>query len=95
MKKEKKLRMLKVLDLVCLALSITVGIINLAGTGDFRWICWVVIVACLYLRIWMATDMLQRAWDEAETWRVLYQKEANKFLDLEWKTAQSREDGEE
>lgn len=87
------------MDVLAAAIVIAAGIMNFATTGDRDWICWVIVVILLYLRVWMALDALRRTEAEAETWRVLYQKTSNQVLDLAWENEQMRakrtgEDGE-
>lgn len=94
-KPEKKRRVLAWMDIAAAVIATTAGVSHFLESRDWKWICWMVIVLYLGLRAWLTLDALRRKEDEVETWRVLYQKEANKFLDLAWKTAQSREDGEE
>lgn len=88
--KRKKQKILAVMDAAAAALAIVAGSMNFAATGDWRWICWVLIVICLYVRVWMALDAQRRAEDTAETWRVLYQKASNQVLDLAWENEQMR-----
>lgn len=88
--KRKKQKILDVLDAVVAALTIAVGIMNFTMTGDWKWICWVVIVACLYVRAWMALDALRREKDASETWRILYEKASNQVLDLAWENENLR-----
>lgn len=88
--KRKKQKILAVMDAVAAALAIVAGSMNFAATGDWRWICWVVIVILLYLRVWMALDALRREKDMSETWRVLYQKTSNQVMDLAWENEQMR-----
>ena len=88
--KRKKQKILAVMDAVAAALAIVAGSMNFATKGDWKWICWVVIVISLYLRVWMVLDALWRTEDEAETWRMLYQKTSNQVLDLAWENEQMR-----
>lgn len=95
-KNDKRRRVLAGLEIVGVALTIAAGTVNFAGTRDWKWICWIVIVLCLELRIWLAQDALRRKEDEAETWRVLYNKANTQMLDLAWENEnlRKREDGE-
>lgn len=88
--KRKKQKVLDTLDAVAAAMAIVDGGMNFATTGDWKWICWAVIVILLYLRVWMALDAQRRAEDMAETWRVLYEKSSNQVLDLAWENEQMR-----
>lgn len=88
--KRKKQKILETLDCVAAAMTIAVGIMNFTMSGDWKWICWVVIVACLYVRMWIEQGALRRTAAEAETWRVLYQKASNQVLDLAWENEQMR-----
>lgn len=88
--KQKKQKVLAVLDAVAVAIVIADGSVNFAETGNWKWICWVVIVILLYLRVWMTQDALRRTEAEAETWRVLYQKTSNQVLDLAWENERMR-----
>ena len=97
--KRKKQKVLGVMDVLAVAIVIAAGIVKFATTWDRDWICWVIVVILLYLRVWMALDALRRTEAEAETWRVLYQKTSNQVLDLAWENEQMRvkrtgEDGE-
>lgn len=78
------------MDVLAAAIVIAAGIMNFATTGDRDWICWVIVVILLYLRVWMALDALRRTEAEAETWRVLYQKTSNQVLDLAWENERMR-----
>ena len=89
--KRKKQKVLDTMDCLVAAMTIAVGIMNFTMSGDWKWICWVVIVACLYVRMWIVQGALRRAEDMAETWRVLYQKTSNQVLDLAWENEQMRE----
>lgn len=93
MKDVKKKKALVALDTLAAALTVAAGIINFAGSGDWKWICWVTIVVGLYLRLWLKLGALRRKADESETWRELYQKEADKVLDMAWQAERNREDG--
>ena len=88
--KQKKQKVIGVMDVLAVAIVIAAGIKNFATTGDRDWICWVIVVILLYLRVWMALDALRRTEAEAETWRVLYQKSSNQVLDLAWENEQMR-----
>ena len=88
--KRKKQKIPAVMDAVAAALAIVAGSMNFSTTGDWRWICWVVIVILLYLRVWMALDALRQEKDMSETWRVLYQTASTLVLDLAWKNEQMR-----
>ena len=88
--KRKKQKILAVMDAVAAALAIVAGSMNFTATGDWKWICWVVIVILLYLRVWMALDALRREKDMSENWRVLCQKASNQGLDLAWEIEQMR-----
>lgn len=88
--KQKKQKILETLDCVVAAMTIAVGIMNFTVYGDWKWICWVAIVACLYVRIWIVQEALRRKEAEAETWRVLYQKTSNQVLDLAWENENLR-----
>lgn len=65
--KQKKQKFLGVMDVLAAAIVIAAGIMNFATTGDMDWICWVIVVILLYLRVWMALDALRRTEVEAET----------------------------
>lgn len=88
--KQKKQKILETLDCVVAAMTIADGIMNFETAGDWKWICWVVIVACMYVRIWIVQEALRRTKAEAETWWVLYQKASNQVLDLAWENEQMR-----
>ena len=88
--KRKKQKVLAVLDAVAVAMAIADGSVNFEETGNWKWICWVIVVILLYLRVWMALDALRRTEAEAETWRVLYNKTSNQVLDLAWENEQMR-----
>lgn len=89
--KRKKQKVLDTLDCLLAAMTIAVGIMNFTMSGDWKWICWVVIVACLYMRMWIVQGELRLTEVEAETWRVLYQKTSNQVLDLALENEQMRE----
>lgn len=88
--KRKKQKILAVMDAVAAALAIVDGSMNFEMSGDWKWICWVVIVACLYVRMWIVQGALRQEKDMSETWRVLYQKASNQVLDLAWENEQMR-----
>lgn len=80
----KRRKVMLVMDLVALAVAISAGIWNYVSSGDWKWLCWVMIVVFLVVRVWIVLDAYRRVKAEAETWRVLYQKEADMALDLAW-----------
>ena len=88
--KQKKQKALGVMDVLAVAIVIAAGIMNFATTGDRDWICWVIVVILLYLRVWMVLDALRREKDMSKTWRVLYEKASNQVLDLAWENEQMR-----
>lgn len=91
MKKNDKRRMAMAwMDITCVVLTIVSGISHFLESGNWEWICWLVIVLCLEVRIWLTQDALRRTEAEAETWRVLYQKTSNQVLDLAWENERMR-----
>ena len=92
MKKNDKRRMAMAwMDITCVVLTIVSGISHFLESRNWAWICWVVIVLCLEVRIWLTQDALRREKDASETWRVLYQKASNQVLDLAWENEKMRE----
>lgn len=84
------------LDIMCVVLTIASGVSQFLKSRNWTFICWIVIVLCLEVRIWLTQDALRREKDASETWRVLYQKTSNQVLDLAWENEQmrKREDAE-
>lgn len=79
------------LDIMCVVMTISSGVSQFLESRNWVFICWVVIVLCLEVRIWLTQDVLRREKDASETWRVLYQKTSNQLLDLAWENEQMRE----
>lgn len=78
------------LDIMCVVLTISSGVSQFLKSQNWVFICWVVIVLCLEVRIRLTQDALRREKDMSETWRVLYEKASNQVLDLEWENEQMR-----
>ena len=78
------------LDIMCVVLTISSGVSQFLKSQNWIFICWVVIVLCMEVRIWLTQDALRREKDASETWRVLYQKTSNQMLDLAWENEQMR-----
>ena len=89
--KQKKQKILDVLDRLVAAMTITAGIMNFTMSGDWRWIGWVVIVIAPYLRVWMVLDAQRRAEEKAETYFKLYNRASMDLMDLAWENEQIRE----
>lgn len=89
-KPEKKRRVLAWMDIAAAVIATTAGVSHFLESRDWVWICWVVIVLCLELRLWVVQDALRREEAMSETWRVLYQKASNQVLDLAWENEQMR-----
>lgn len=82
--KRKKQKIMDTLDCVVAEMTIAVGIMNFTVYGDWKWICWVVLVACLYVRIWLTQEALRREKEKAETYFKLYNRASMDLMDLAW-----------
>lgn len=48
------------LDIMCVVLTISSGVSQFLKSQNWVFICWVVIVMCLEVRIWLTQDALRR-----------------------------------
>lgn len=82
MKNDRKRRVLTGMDIASAVLTLLAGVSNFTDSGDWSWICWMVIVLCLELRVWMAQDLQRCMQEEAEMWWKLYQDANKRMVEL-------------
>ena len=72
------------LDIMCVVLTISSGVSQFLESQNWVFICWVVIVLCLEVRIWLTQDALRREREKAETYFKLYNRASMDLMDLAW-----------
>lgn len=83
-KNDKRRRAMAWLDIMCVVLTISSGVSQFLENRNWVFICWVVIVLCLEVRIWLTQDALRREREKAETYFKLYNRASMDLMDLAW-----------
>lgn len=83
-KNDKRRRAMAGLDIMCVVLTISSGVSQFLESQNWVFICWVVIVLCLEVRIWLTQDALRREKEKAETYFKLYNQASMDLMDLAW-----------
>lgn len=79
-------------EIVVAVLAAAAGLGRMIETGDWTWLAWVFIVLSVSLRCLLCMHMQARAEDAAETWRRMYDQQADVALELFWENEKLRKE---